>query len=145
MTKTDHRVIEAAKAVGVALRRAGPDYELAYKGATLNLRIGPPERWEGVWPNGVFDFEYAPTVAVVSAIRVPAESRRQGIGRKLMEVASALASTSGASNVYLKSSPLMGHADPTGFYIRLGFEQIAENEDDAAPIMVKSADLYSQE
>lgn len=137
METAQRMVDEAAKRAGISIIKEGPDYKIQYGGSSLSLRFGEPSRWEGVWPDGVLNDE--DWVAVVSAVRVPKNKRRQGIGRRLMDAASLVASTNGAKNIYLKSSPLMDGGDPTPFYERLGYEEVAEN-DDGAPIMVKSAD-----
>jgi len=127
----------APKKTGVRLVWDGPDVALEFKGGTLNLRFGESERWRDVWPDDVVDELGSGEIAVISAVRVPENLRKQGIGRTLTNFASNIAASRGAEYVYLKSSALMGGPDPTGFYNRLGYEDFGESSD-GSPIMRKS-------
>jgi len=114
----------------------GDDIIIKGSGASLNLRIGNPDRWEGIWPDSTIDDIYEEKIAVISAIRVPKELWGQKIGTQLMLKVEQIVKDFNISTIYLKSSALMDGPDPTGFYEKMGYI-IVDYTEDESPIMMK--------
>jgi len=117
-----------------AIRRLLVDAQLP----TADIAPGPTQRFLGVRANGnwygIVAIEPMGDVALLRSLAVTPVMRSQGVGRRLVYAAEALAQSLGAREVYL----LTTGAAP--YFVRLGFAQTARDD---VPALVRGSTQFA--